>query len=119
MKDYTKEQFEKNRPVVESKKAIDYCLNALYNDKEHVSLDEPIKGLTFSQLMGALIKARNIIEDLTKPDKSNIIEPVVTDKETLDAEKKELEKQRINKITQDFIRREAEKNKIKQIENME
>ena len=38
-------------------------------------------------------------------------ESVVKDKETLDAEKKEKEKDRINKIKQDFIRREAENNK--------
>lgn len=58
MKTHTKEQLEASRPQVEKEDAIQFCLDRLYEDKEHYIEDEVVKGLTFEELIGALLLAK-------------------------------------------------------------
>lgn len=107
MKDYTKEQIEKNRPFRDTKKVIDFCLNCLYNDNNNILSDNVVKGLTFEKLIGTLLKMRETIE-LLKPMESLKKDTIQTAEET----------NRFNKIKQDIIKKEREKNK-KILENEE
>lgn len=66
MKDYTKEQLENNgRPDLTAKELVDFCLDQLYKDKKHSLSDEVVKDyLTYEELIGTLLVARDSIEEL-------------------------------------------------------
>lgn len=61
MKDYTKEQLESNRPVGDAAVLVDFCLGRLYEDKTKRVMQEVVRGLTYEELIAALLLAR---EDL-------------------------------------------------------
>jgi hypothetical protein len=58
MKDYSQDQIEAHRPRVDALGALDFCLRALYRDRQHVISDTIVKGLDYEQLLGALSLAR-------------------------------------------------------------
>lgn len=64
MKDYTKEVLENKRPNKSAEDAIEFCLNQLYADKEHVIGGKIVAKLTFEELIGALLLARDEISML-------------------------------------------------------
>ena len=59
MRDFTKKQLESGRPSVEPKEAIEYCLKALYDDKEHSIKDYAAADLTYEEIIGALLLAHD------------------------------------------------------------
>ena len=70
MKDYTKDQIEESRPTDSCLYLLNYCLDLLYSDKSH-SFRELItdSGLTFEELLGALLVARDAVEDFEDYDR--------------------------------------------------
>ena len=59
MKDYTQKELERSRPSVDTEDAIAYCLECLYRDTKHTLQQEVVDGLTFEELIGALILAKH------------------------------------------------------------
>lgn len=68
MKDVTKETCEAYRPAQDSLWLIDFCLDALYRDRQHKFGDDINKYLTFEELMGTLLKARDDIKFYQKAE---------------------------------------------------
>lgn len=64
MKDATKEVLESSRPDKDAKDTIKSCLSQLYADEEHEIEDEIVNNLTFEELIGALLLARDEISRL-------------------------------------------------------
>ena len=64
MKDYDREFYEEFRPSVSAQDAILHCLNQLYADKTHNCIDRLAPKLTYEELIGALIAAREKIKEL-------------------------------------------------------
>ena len=63
MKDETREELEKYRPVVDAIIAINFCLNELYRD-QNKSVNDIFAGTcTYKDLIGALLKARDELSD--------------------------------------------------------
>lgn len=60
MKDYTREELEEGRPGYSAYQTIGRCLDCLFTDKTHTINDEVVKGLTFEELIGALLQARDL-----------------------------------------------------------
>ena len=65
MKDYTQEALEDSRPSAHALEAIDHCLNQLYKDKVCTVTQLVVYGLTFEELIGALLLARDGVEMTT------------------------------------------------------
>lgn len=42
---------------------VRFCLEQLYADEEHNTSDDVVDGLTFEELLGALISAQNRLEE--------------------------------------------------------
>ena len=59
MKGINKTEFAKSRPLISPLDAIDFCLEKLYDDKTHEIRSEFVTGLSFEELIGALILARD------------------------------------------------------------
>lgn len=59
MKGRTKAKLEADRPVIDCNQAVNFCLVQLYRDKEHVLSDEVCSNLTYEELIGALLLARD------------------------------------------------------------
>lgn len=68
MKDFTEEQYSADRPDVDICDGLNFCLEQLFNDKEHGRDDEIVHSLTFEELIGVLLKAKDIIEVLYVED---------------------------------------------------
>lgn len=64
MKDFTKKELEGSRPAGEPVELIDFCLGRLYRDRRRQVTDEVVRGLTFEELIGALLVARDAIGEL-------------------------------------------------------
>ena len=63
MKDYTKEQINLLKPFwIDGIKAIDFCLEALYNDEKHNFKDNIVLGLTFEELINSILSAKDNLE---------------------------------------------------------
>lgn len=62
MKDCTKEELENSRPLISADEAISHCLNCLYRDKRHAIEDYVSPNLTYEELIGALLLARDEID---------------------------------------------------------
>lgn len=60
MKDFTPEQLERARPDRDLTDCVDHCLQALYADQSHVVVDQVVQGLTFEELIGTLLLARDL-----------------------------------------------------------
>ena len=59
MRNVTKETLENYRPEVSAESAIDYCLERLYADERHHTGDVVSSGLTYEEVIGALLMARD------------------------------------------------------------
>ena len=61
MKDYTQEQLEAGRPhfTHDAVDLVDFCLHRLYIDRNKSLHDELAYGLTYEELIGALLLARD------------------------------------------------------------
>lgn len=63
MKDYNKESLEAERPKqIGGHASIMFALERLYADSEHEITEEIVDGLTFEELIGALLLARDTVE---------------------------------------------------------
>ena len=71
MKDYQKEELIGTRPKDSAEHCINFCLDALFEDKKHYFTQDVCKGLTFEELIGALLLA----QDLVKEHKELLEEP--------------------------------------------
>lgn len=58
MFDVTKEQLEKSRPY-SGVEAVGYCLNKLFEDQSHSLSDYVSPGLTYEEVVGALLCAQD------------------------------------------------------------
>ena len=65
MNDISYEALEDSRPNISSLEAISFCLLQLYNDNEHGIDDYVVGMLTYEELIGALLLARDEAEDFT------------------------------------------------------
>ena len=63
MRDFNKVGLNASRPNEYALNLIDFCLEQLYKDKKHVVTDEIVEDLTFEELIGALIRAKDELED--------------------------------------------------------
>ena len=60
MKDYDQAFLEGRRPTtITALQGIDFCLEQLYGDKTKEITDEVVAGLTFEELIGILLLARD------------------------------------------------------------
>lgn len=66
MKDISQELLESSHPNIEPLYGIEFCLSQLYADKTHTIHDEIVKSLTFEELLGVLLIAKNTIQDYEK-----------------------------------------------------
>jgi hypothetical protein len=64
MKDLRRKDLEESRPSGSAEDLLEFCLEALYRDKEHVVGDVVVYGLTYEELIGALLMVRDEIENL-------------------------------------------------------
>ena len=64
MKGYTKTELEAERPNISLTEGLDFCLRQLYKDKKHRVTDEIVNCLTFEELLGVLLLARDISGEL-------------------------------------------------------
>lgn len=55
------ETLEAGRPTVEAERAIAFCLGGLYADTSKRTVDPVVPSLTFEELIGALLLARDVI----------------------------------------------------------
>lgn len=62
MKD-SRESLESSRPKKDVDDCVDFCLNRLFDDNVHSAEDEVVKGLTFEELIGALLLAKDSLEE--------------------------------------------------------
>lgn len=62
MKDQTRDELERYRPHVAPVSAVNFCLAQLYNDRSRCCGDEIVQNLTYEELIGALLLARDVVE---------------------------------------------------------
>ena len=48
--------------------SVGHCLRCLFDDKTHSMLDQAVPGLTYMELIGVLLGAKDLIEAKRKPD---------------------------------------------------
>ena len=64
MRGFTQEVLEATRPQVEPLTAVNFCLGQLYAEPD-ISIEDPVAGvLTYEELIGALLLARDKLEGL-------------------------------------------------------
>lgn len=64
MKDASRETFESARPAFTASHAVEFCLEKLYADPHKRTMDEVAQSLTYEELIGALLLARDAIAEL-------------------------------------------------------
>ena len=62
MKDFTKEQWEEGRPKIPAVEGIEFSLACLYRDIEREAADIVAGGMTYEELIGVLLVARDELE---------------------------------------------------------
>ena len=63
----TQKELEARRPSIDAAEAVEFCLSQLYRDKEHTLAEDVCHNLTYEELIGALLLARDIAnEEATK-----------------------------------------------------
>ena len=62
MKDVTKRNAESGRPSASTLTAVSYCLKKLYADQNKSVRDLVAVDLTYEELIGALLRARDLAE---------------------------------------------------------
>lgn len=63
MKDFDRSDLEASRPSIDVMDGIEYCLNNLYQDNTKKVSDFVVKGLTFEELIGVLLLAKDAINN--------------------------------------------------------
>jgi hypothetical protein len=63
MKDCKKKELEIDRPKAGTLYLLDFCLDQLYADKEHCLTECIVSGLSFEELIGTLLKARDFVKE--------------------------------------------------------
>ncbi len=63
VKDTVREYDEASRPEVPASQAIRHCLDRLFADDTRSHHDEVVPGLSFEELIGALLLARDLAQD--------------------------------------------------------
>jgi hypothetical protein len=63
MRDVERKHLERSRPQVPPLKAINHCLACLFDDEQHAASDKVVDKLTYEELIGALLLARDLAED--------------------------------------------------------
>ena len=63
MRDYGREELEDGRPGVPPRQAIEHCLGALYADRTHEITELVVPRLSFEELIGALLMARDLVDE--------------------------------------------------------
>ena len=71
MKDLSQQTLEAERPEVDVADALHYVLRSLYKDKTKTIGDEVVHGLTFEELIGALLLSRDLVEEFDRLQKEN------------------------------------------------
>jgi hypothetical protein len=66
MKDFTKEILESSRPNESVETCLEHCLTSLYEDNTHYTDDSISPSLTYEELIGALLLARDTIAEHEK-----------------------------------------------------
>jgi len=56
----TQQELESGRPKIDAAEAVGFCLTQLYRDREHTLDEEVCHNLTYEELIGALLLARDI-----------------------------------------------------------
>ena len=59
MRDFGKEQLEVSRPEWSALDTLNFCLNKLYADKQHNVSDSVCTGMSYEELIGCLLLARD------------------------------------------------------------
>lgn len=62
MKDQSQRSLEADRPNVPALDCVNFCLKQLYRDETKRMTDEVVHHLTFEELIGALLAARDKLE---------------------------------------------------------
>lgn len=60
MKNRTVKELKSSRPDLHLVHTVEHCLNRLYRDRKHGIEDEVAKGLTYEELIGCLLQARDM-----------------------------------------------------------
>lgn len=63
MRDISKSEAEWARPSIPARQAINFCIRKLLADDEKSRTDEVVEGLTYEELLGALMLAKDLAED--------------------------------------------------------
>ena len=58
----TQNELEARRPSIDAAEAVDFCLTQLYCDNEHNLVEEVCRNLTYEELIGALLLARDALD---------------------------------------------------------
>ena len=66
MLDYSQAELETGRPTLSAPQGIDFCLDRLYADNRHTLSNMVVDGLSFEELIGALLIARDEIHLLSE-----------------------------------------------------
>jgi len=64
MRNVTQHDLEETRPDSPLEETLAYCLKQLYADRQHDVTEEFIHGLTYEELIGTLLQARDMCEEL-------------------------------------------------------
>ncbi|MDM4014886.1 hypothetical protein [Roseiconus lacunae] len=71
MKDHTTASLESARPQIDTRQAVDFCLQQLYRCRRHKITDEAATRLTYEELLGALLLARDDAETVMRLRQEN------------------------------------------------
>jgi hypothetical protein len=63
MRDACRTTILANRPTVTARQAVAFCLEKLIEDNDHLVDDELASGLSYKDLLGALVLATDVIDD--------------------------------------------------------
>ena len=64
MKDFTKKELEEGRPNLSTEEAVVFAFDRLFEERTKNTSDEVVRGLTFEELIGALLLARDTARGL-------------------------------------------------------
>jgi len=60
---YTTHEIEAGRPAIDAMQGVNFALQRLCEDDEHLVTQEIVRGLTFEELLGVLLVARDTIKE--------------------------------------------------------
>lgn len=66
MRDVDTDYLEGLRPRMQAQQAINHCLSCLIRDDQHRLSDQVVEGLSFEELIGTLLVARELAQDAAR-----------------------------------------------------